>query len=192
MLEPNLILSHMNKLDFFNDFTHAEKIKITHGDSFLIRCLAKTVVIKEGAKDNAIFILISGEAQVTKNEAPDTIIASLKPGDVFGEISFITRKPRATNVTTRTKAIILKLTPESWRVLGSDITRKFYSQLLRILIERISGLNDTIIKLKKEVEGCVSPDQPFIEEFSTALEIEATLREKLESIRNNMGVVIRE
>lgn len=37
MLETNLILSHMEKLDFFQDFTPEEKRKITHAESYLIR-----------------------------------------------------------------------------------------------------------------------------------------------------------
>ena len=104
-----------------------------------------------------MFILIAGKVFVTRDEAQNTVIAKLRPGDVFGEISFITRKLRATNVIAGAKSIVLKLKSEIWKVLGSDITWKFYTQLLKVLINRISGLNDTIIKLKGDLDGCLGP-----------------------------------
>ena len=36
MLKPNLILSHMEKLNFFKDFIPEEKRKINHAESYLI------------------------------------------------------------------------------------------------------------------------------------------------------------
>ena len=59
-----------------------------------------------------MFILIAGEMFVTKDEAQNTVIAKFRPGDVFSEISFITRKPRATKVIAGAKSIVLKLMSE--------------------------------------------------------------------------------
>ncbi|KMP10532.1 hypothetical protein UR09_05970 [Candidatus Nitromaritima sp. SCGC AAA799-A02] len=191
MFEPNQIISYMNELTFFKDFSHEEKRKITHCESSLIRCLPKKLLIKEGSTDIAVFVLIDGLAIITKDEAPETTIATLKPGDVFGELSFITKKPRATNVITKSKAVALKLTPEVWKELGSDISRKFYAQLLRILINRITNLNDTVIQLKKEVEMCAGADTSLPDEINSALEIESKLKEKLEAIQKSMGEIIR-
>jgi len=190
MLEPNEIISYMDQIVFFKDLTYEEKTKITHCESSLIHCLPGKVLIEQGATDIAVFVLIKGRAIVTKNEAPDITIATLETGDMFGEISFITKKPRATNVIAKSKALVLKLTPEVWKVLGSDITRKFYAQLLRLLINRVTGLNDTIIKLKKELEVCTGGDSLLTDEISSALEIESKLKEKLETIQKSMGKII--
>ena len=130
-----------------------------------------------------MFILIAGKVFVTRDEAQNTVIAKLRPGDVFGEISIITRKLRATNVIAGAKSIVLKLKSEIWKVLGSDITWKFYTQLLKVLINRISGLNDTIIKLKGDLDECPGPDPHLGDEISSVLKLESELRENCRAFR---------
>ena len=139
-----------------------------------------------------MFILVAGEVFVTRDEVQNTVIAKLRPGgDVFGEISFITRKLRATNVIAGAKSIVLKLKSEIWKVLGSDITWKFYTQLLKVHINRISGLNDTIIKLKEDLDGCPGSDPHLGDEISSVLKLESELREKLQGIQKTMNMVVR-
>ena len=60
-----------------------------------------------------------------------------------------------------------------------------------MLINRISGLNDTTIKIKEDLDGCLDPDPHLGDEISSVLKLESELREKLQGIQKTMSVVVR-
>ncbi|MFH1724801.1 MAG: cyclic nucleotide-binding domain-containing protein [Elusimicrobiota bacterium] len=60
------------------------------------------VVIEQGDKDQALYVLFKGRVVVTRRRWGlfSTPIRSLLPGDVFGEMALIYRAPRFATVTT--------------------------------------------------------------------------------------------
>jgi CRP-like cAMP-binding protein len=58
------------------------------------------VIIREGRVGAAFFIIVSGDVEVVKNiNSPDPIIvATLGPGEFFGEISTLKHLPRSASV----------------------------------------------------------------------------------------------
>ena len=69
---------------------------------------------KEGKQGREFFILIEGEADVKKGSRR---INRLGPGDFFGEISLVTRRPRTATVTATTPVRALVITDRSFRTL---------------------------------------------------------------------------
>ena len=69
------------------------------------------IVITEGEKGSALYILASGEVKVyTRGKQGENIfLAKLEEGDFFGEVSVLTGKPRTATVTAATRAELLKL-----------------------------------------------------------------------------------
>ena len=57
----------------------------------------------------AVFILLKGEAIVTRNDLPKVTINTLTMGALFGEVSFLTQTPRTTNIFAKSNAKVLKL-----------------------------------------------------------------------------------
>ncbi len=58
------------------------------------------VIIEEGSHGPGLFLIVSGEVQVSRGVGEDNLIlANLGPGDLFGEISTIMRKPTTATVT---------------------------------------------------------------------------------------------
>lgn len=58
-----------------------------------------TVIIEEGRDGPGLFLIVSGEVQVSRGAGEDKLIlANLGPGDLFGEISMVMRKPTTATV----------------------------------------------------------------------------------------------
>ena len=68
----------------------------------------------EGKQGREFFVLIEGEADVKKGSRR---INRLGPGDFFGEISLVTRRPRTATVTATTPVRALVITDRSFRAL---------------------------------------------------------------------------
>jgi CRP-like cAMP-binding protein len=75
---------------------------------------ATRTLIKEGTRGREFFVLVEGEAKVTKN---DRRVATMRAGDFFGEIALITDVPRTTTVTADTPVRLLVLTKRDFQRL---------------------------------------------------------------------------
>jgi CRP-like cAMP-binding protein len=75
---------------------------------------ATRTLIKEGTRGREFFVLVEGEAKVTKN---DRRVATMRAGDFFGEIALITDVPRTTTVTADTPVRPLVLTKRDFQRL---------------------------------------------------------------------------
>jgi CRP-like cAMP-binding protein len=90
-------------------------------------------LIKEGTRGREFFVLVEGEAKVTKN---DRRLATMRAGDFFGEIALITDVPRTTTVIADTPVRLLVLTKRDFqRVLREQpqIQRKVLEALAKRL-----------------------------------------------------------
>lgn len=107
------------------------------------------VIIAEGQKAGALFIVLSGEVRVklfrgkqAREQArfTDVDLNVLGPEDCFGEYSLIDHKPASATVMAVADTTVFELTRPNFEnlVAGNDrIARIIYSNLLQILIERL-------------------------------------------------------
>src|SRR6266542_2229597 len=75
---------------------------------------AGKVMAKEGDRGREFFVLIEGEADVTKG---DRSINTMKEGDFFGEIALVTKMPRTASVTATTDVRVLVITERDFSAL---------------------------------------------------------------------------
>lgn len=68
-----------------------------------------TVVINEGEEGRGLFVVLSGELDVSRQTVP---VGGLKPGDVFGEMSMVRNAPTAATVVATRPATVLFLARE--------------------------------------------------------------------------------
>jgi CRP-like cAMP-binding protein len=83
---------------------------------------ARTPILTEGQPGQGLYVLLSGEAEVWKRDgAEKVLLATLKPGDVFGEISLVRDEPTTASVTAATQCTVLFLAKDLFERLARAI-----------------------------------------------------------------------
>ena len=106
-------------------------------------------IIEEGTAGDDMYVIITGEARV---HSKDATIATLKPGDHFGEMTLIDKSPRSASVTTTTPATLLKINRKNFFALiqrEANTAKKILWNFLQVLIFR---LRQTNMNLKDALE----------------------------------------
>ncbi|MBF0212692.1 MAG: cyclic nucleotide-binding domain-containing protein [Magnetococcales bacterium] len=137
----------LDNIPFFWSFTEEEKDILIGLDCYFESFQAGDYLIQEDAEDNALFIILKGTAKVSKRSHPDRVITILEPGTVFGEISFLTQRPRSTDVVACEKMICFTINGETMAQLDSQMQHKIKDQLIEILVERLDQMNQTLLNL---------------------------------------------
>jgi CRP-like cAMP-binding protein/tetratricopeptide (TPR) repeat protein len=97
----------------FKDFGPAERRQIV--EKFRLRQAAPgEIVIKEGAQSDGLYVVLHGTVNVAAQEVP---LARLKEGDIFGEMSLLTRQPATATVTAPGNVILLRLPRDQFQEL---------------------------------------------------------------------------
>jgi hypothetical protein len=80
-----------------------------------------TVIVKQGDPGNAMFFIIQGELRVRINVmGKETILATLGPGEFFGDISLFDHGPRSADVVANNDSILLKITAKAFEELSKN------------------------------------------------------------------------
>lgn len=134
------ILIILNKVPFFKDFTPAEREKIIDKEATFYVANEDEYIIEQNTLDTAFYILLNGTARVTL-EGVDKSLATMGPGDFFGEIAFIQNTPRTSNVIANDLCILLKVDRRLLGALNAEIREKFKDQIISKLAGMIAAKN---------------------------------------------------
>jgi CRP-like cAMP-binding protein len=102
----------------FKDFDPSERRSIA--ERFKMRQVgAGDVLITEGKNSDGLYVVLHGQVRVEKvvEDGQEVPLALLKEGDLFGEISLLTRKPAIATVSATGNTILLKLPRENFQEL---------------------------------------------------------------------------
>ena len=105
------------------------------------------MIIQQGSKDNEVFTLMSGAAQVIVN---DTIVGEVKRDEVFGAIAALTGTPRTATVKAASQCSVLVVPDTHFKELlksRPDTMTKLIEDMARTII---SG-NEKIVALSKKI-----------------------------------------
>lgn len=113
------MLGHNSKIDLIKRvplFSSASKAELTEIASIAdeIDLPAGRTVIEEGDTGREFFVLIDGTAEVTRGGKK---VASIGPGDFFGEIALIAKTPRNATITTTSPVRALVITDRAFKQL---------------------------------------------------------------------------
>ncbi|MEO5332853.1 MAG: cyclic nucleotide-binding domain-containing protein [Magnetococcus sp. YQC-5] len=141
----------LKEIPFFWDFTEEECNALTQTESFFSTYQDGEYLITEGSSDESLFVLIKGEANVVHSSHPDEVITTLQPGAVVGEISFLTKRTRATNIIAVDEVIAFRIDPYSMNQERMDpaLQTKIKNQLIEILVKKLENTNKALLTQKK-------------------------------------------
>jgi CRP/FNR family transcriptional regulator, cyclic AMP receptor protein len=132
-------LGHNTKIDLIKRvplFASASKHELEEIASIAdeIDLPAERTVISEGDTGREFFVLIDGTAEVQRAGKK---VASLGPGDFFGEIALIAKTPRNATITTTSPVRALVITDRAFRQL-LDHSPQIAIGVLTALAERLA------------------------------------------------------
>ncbi len=188
---PQEILRLINNIPFFQSFNVAERQEFSALNNQVIEYSDKAAIVEEGQKDMAVFIVLKGEAIVTRNDLPKVIINTLTAGALFGEVSFLTQTPRTTNILTKSSAKVLKLDPKMFEKLKPETREKLKDKFITVLVNRISEMNTALVRLKVEMEAISHAASDYQAEFDKILKSGKTMKDVFSGINETIDELIR-
>jgi CRP-like cAMP-binding protein len=108
-------------------------------------------VIREGDKGEELFIVLAGEVKVMRGEAQ---LATLKPGDHFGEMALVRSQPRsATVVSDGDSELMLIRRSDFFEILRKEhqLAVKLLWQFLGVLADRLADTSRELGQAKQEL-----------------------------------------
>jgi len=108
------------------------------------------VVIHEGQSTDGLYLVMNGEVEVRRTQAfgPDTVLAQLREGDIFGEMSLLSKKPASATVVAKRRTNVLRLPRDRFSELVVT-----YPQVLVL----VSELADS--RTRRDAAAVLAPDQ---------------------------------
>lgn len=111
------------------------------------------VVTREGEYDNWVYILLSGEVSIIKDDQELARIDT--PGDAFGEQVLIDYRPRSATVEATVDTICLAIDSSRINELDETDRDKFNTVFFRLLAETLSAklraVNQQLLLLQQEL-----------------------------------------
>jgi CRP-like cAMP-binding protein len=110
---------------------------------------AGELIFKERSKGDSFCVIKSGQVRVSKADTAgdEHVLAVLKRGEYFGEISLLDHSPRSASIhaDSDTEILIIKAADFNNLIAGNkEIERKFYKSFTRVLCERLRVTNENL------------------------------------------------
>jgi CRP/FNR family cyclic AMP-dependent transcriptional regulator len=103
----------IRKVPLFSKLSKKELADVAHIADELDLPKGKVMAL-EGDRGREFFVLLEGEADVTKG---DRSINTMREGDFFGEIALVTKMPRTASVTATSDVRVLVITEHDFAAL---------------------------------------------------------------------------
>lgn len=143
-------LALMRELRFFKPFTDTELHEVI-GMARWYNLPMDTTLIRQGDRGHSFFILVSGDAKVTKNHANLNV---LRAGDCFGEMAYLSRRKfqRLADVIALTDVTVMEIDPDLLWLASASCQERFNNQFLEVLVERLHAADNRLVELLNEAK----------------------------------------
>ncbi len=143
---PTKALEILEKVSFFDVFNTEEKDILTGFYSHFFVAPKGDQIIAQGDTDQSFYIILSGKVSV-RHRGGKAPLAYLHPGDIFGEMSFLTDCMRTTSIFAEATTIVFEINRPTLNNLDPRVREKLKDNIISVLASRLTRMNETVIKL---------------------------------------------
>jgi len=134
-------LAILDKVALFDDMNREDKQLLAQFHWYFVAYKAGDYLTDEDSLDKRFFILLSGGVNVLKGTAQQ-LITQLSPGEIIGEISFLTNEPRTASVIANTDSTALVIDQQLLDELPIATREKLKDQLILKMALRLNCMNN--------------------------------------------------
>jgi len=135
----------LKRLGFFRGFNDAEIWGLVRASNWQSYTPGQ-VIIREGDSDHSFYILLSGVVSVEKD---GQAVDSLKEGDCFGEMGFLSRTERTASVIAKTDTSIIQLNASTLERADQSTQIRFLKVFVETVIDRLKHTTAIMTQLKQ-------------------------------------------
>ena len=110
------------------------------------------IIFKEGGLYSSLYLLAEGTVSINRIGF-DHMLAKLRPGDLFGEISFLSKTPRHSTVIAEEDVSVIVLDDSFFQKISRSMESKIKNYFIDVLLHRLSKINKTLIRLGRYSVG---------------------------------------
>lgn len=149
--EREKIVQALGRLAFFEKFSLYEKKRIAAHNTHFFTYKAGETIIEEGTKDTAFFVLAAGTVSVVKSGV-DHPLATLKAGEFFGEMAFLSNMERTSGVVADEMVLVIRVDQELMGRLGVEIREKVKDKIIDKLVANVASTTQRYQELSQQVK----------------------------------------
>src|SRR5215210_4991423 len=113
------MLDGLRKIPLFADLSE-EDLERLYQMAETVSFPAGQLVLREGDQGDSLFVVLTGELEVTKRQSSqDILLALYKPGQFFGEMALLEQAPRSASVRTLQESRLLVISQLAFQALLS-------------------------------------------------------------------------
>ncbi len=134
-------LAILDKVALFDDLSRTDKNLLAEFHWCFVTYNPGDFLTDEGSLDKRFFILLSGGANVLKGQQ-EQLLTQLKPGEIIGEISFLTNEPRTASVIANTSSSALVIDQDLLDKLPIEVRERLKDQIILRMAQRLNRMNN--------------------------------------------------
>jgi len=140
----------LKDVPLFNDFSEEEMQILVERDPPIKTYVKDDHLITEGDTSTTLFLLVKGVCLITKQQDGANIqLSRLKPGEIFGEMSWVSGKPRQSNVIANEDVTAIEMDHDFFAQIKPEMSNKIKDHLIALLIKRLDNMNEAIMRISK-------------------------------------------
>ncbi|VAW97702.1 hypothetical protein MNBD_GAMMA23-602 [hydrothermal vent metagenome] len=144
----NAVESAMGSATAFGDLLTVEQRQFLLDHGVVRSVLPGEVLCEYGQQGDRVFILVFGEVEVSKSDGEQSVIlAHLRQGEIFGEISALYNSPRVSTVTVSKPSVLLEIpgdiltqVVDQNRLLRTAIIQRYQTRITKTALRGVSSL----------------------------------------------------
>ncbi len=142
------LVEFLRQIPLFSEL-ETEQLRTVCRLSKRIKVGAGTRIIDEGARGDALYVILSGELEVSKNDdGRELILATRGPGEFLGEMSLLEQRPRTASVKAIRESEVLAIDAETFGGL-LDANPIIARGILRTVAARLRSTEGSLMQREK-------------------------------------------